>query len=266
MNLKWIPAFGGIVVIMGSVLPWATVEVILFGQQSIDGLDGDGVITLPLGIVMLILALTARKESGNTPPVIAGLLALAAGSIGLYDLTNVRRINPGILGEVSVGVGLYLVVIGAGVAIVGSLSWYGESKSEAVSSNVSIAEKTRRTKSVPSSEGTCPKCGTRVRSGAMYCICGERIQSKRKTRSKKAAVSSNAPLSGATCPKCGAIVKPGAMYCVCGERIRGHSKTRDKKIATSPGVALVDGACPKCGADVRPNALYCDHCGQRIKH
>jgi hypothetical protein len=128
MKPKWIPAFGSIVVILGSVLPWAIVEVVLFGQQSVGGLDGDGVITLALGIIVLILALTAREESGNAPPVIAGLLALVAGLIGLYDLTNVQQINPGILGEVSVGVGLYLVVIGAGVATVGSLSWTVKAK------------------------------------------------------------------------------------------------------------------------------------------
>lgn len=236
MKPKWITAFGSIMVILGSALPWATVEIFLLGQQAVSGLQGDGVITLLLGIVVLILALAAQAESGKTPPIVASLLALVAGVIGLIDLTNVERASQGILGSVSIGVGLYLVVIGAFVAVVGGLSWYNASEIIAVSSSTPVAKRARQPKSITPLEPTCPTCGANITPGAMYCVCWERLPSELRTRSKDVVLSADSQPTG---------VPPSAI---------------------PPSAApLVDGLCPKCGADVRSSALYCDECGQRIR-
>jgi hypothetical protein len=134
MKPKWIAATGSVIVIVGSALPWVTTKSFLFGELSVGGLERDGIFTLPLGIVVLILALATQGESSKTLRAVSGLLSLVAGVIGLIDLVDANRVLGGtsadfLGGSVSIGIGLYLVVVGAGVAIVGSWLWYRDSNS-----------------------------------------------------------------------------------------------------------------------------------------
>lgn len=108
---RLLAALGAIAIIIGSVTTWASVSG---SYMSIDikGTEGDGVITLVGGVVILGL-LFVRKYGGG---IIVGILT---GGVLVTDLVNVG----GIAGEVgvatvSVGWGLYLATVGAAIAVV----------------------------------------------------------------------------------------------------------------------------------------------------
>lgn len=115
-------------IIIGSFLPWAEVG----GFFSRAGTDGDGVLTLILGGIALALVLI-----GKTPIKLyaaGGLIALAA-AIGIYDAIDISRIGGaddsfGI--EVTVGSGLYLVIISSIAGLVATGARALEVRSAAV--------------------------------------------------------------------------------------------------------------------------------------
>jgi hypothetical protein len=111
---QWPPwvAFGGAgAVAVGSLLPWVTVHS-AFGSISVAGTEGDGVITLIIGLAFAA-AYAAKKIPLAAP---AGFAALV---MAIYELTNVQsgiRDAERELGEfatASVGIGLWIVLIGA---------------------------------------------------------------------------------------------------------------------------------------------------------
>ncbi len=91
---------GAILIIIGSTLPWGTA----FGLE-VSGLEGDGVYTLILGIVSIILLALVSWESGNKigQPILGIIVIVIAGNVFL----DVRDIP-----FVSVGLGLYLTILG----------------------------------------------------------------------------------------------------------------------------------------------------------
>jgi hypothetical protein len=109
------------------------------------GTDGDGVITLILGGVIGLFALVAWKPQQHQLAVLvvgcdrrsrrAQRLAagIGAGGIAIYDIANVSdAVNTAQaqsnLVQASVGSGLYVTAVGAGIAIVGALVKNGEGK------------------------------------------------------------------------------------------------------------------------------------------
>jgi hypothetical protein len=117
---QWPPwvAYGGAgAVVLGSLLPWVTVHS-AFGSISIAGTEGDGVITLIIG-----LAFAAGFAAKKT--VLAALAGFAALGMAIYELTNVQsgiRDAERELGEfatASVGIGLWIVLIGAIAMLLG---------------------------------------------------------------------------------------------------------------------------------------------------
>lgn len=98
---------------LGSVLPWASVQSV-FGSITVNGTDGDGVLTLACGIIAII-GFAVRK------PLLALIPSAIGLAIGLFDLIDINR-N---IGEVetdfaraSIGYGLWLLVAGGVVAVV----------------------------------------------------------------------------------------------------------------------------------------------------
>jgi hypothetical protein len=103
---------GAALMAIGSVGPWATSPL-----ASASGTTGDGVITL---IAALVIAALAIFTSGWR---MLGVLIVIAGAIGIYDLIHESNKYSSIkLAGVQidhVGWGLYVVVVGAVVALVG---------------------------------------------------------------------------------------------------------------------------------------------------
>lgn len=126
---------GGLLVAAGSFLPWVTVSGLLsISRSGIDG-GGDGLVTLTLGIVLALVAAGAFSSGGlgRFSRVIGVLCGLAAFGIAVYDGTNLARLSATFSGlaSVSVGAGIYMVVVGAGLAIIASVLASGRTQTQA---------------------------------------------------------------------------------------------------------------------------------------
>lgn len=120
-NAKNLVLFGGIGLMVGAALPWGTVTS-AFGQISMNGLEGDGMLSGGAGLVLLLVALTVKPKAGSMFSVLGGIVALFAGYISLNAILNVGSLadEPGVI--VQTGYGLYVSLIGALLATLGSFS------------------------------------------------------------------------------------------------------------------------------------------------
>jgi len=127
-------------VFFGSFLPWVAVAVpnagtldqsggefdyvraILLVYQS--GMDGDGVFTAIASSILLIIAFVAhaKKTLGSGMSIFMVLLSCGIALISVDDFLQFQIFAGDGLGiEISAGIGLYLVQIGAVVAITASI-------------------------------------------------------------------------------------------------------------------------------------------------
>jgi hypothetical protein len=114
---------GGCLVLLGSFLPWATVTTV-FGTVNVAGTNGDGTITLGLGLVIVLLSILELTTSGvRTVKLAVGFIAgILAAAIGVLDVANVNDRIADVSSDVAqaaVGVGLYMVIAGGVAVIVG---------------------------------------------------------------------------------------------------------------------------------------------------
>jgi hypothetical protein len=111
----------GALLILGSLLPWATVSS-RFGSISVDGTSGDGKITLILGVVALAMGVVLLQRKISTGWLVGtGVVFLAALGITIKDASDVSSVpNPvAELVGVHVGFGLWLGMI---ASIVGAVA------------------------------------------------------------------------------------------------------------------------------------------------
>ena len=113
---------GGALVSVGSLMPWASIATV-FGTVNLNGTEGDGKITLVLGLLVVLFAILELTGSSGTRGI--GLVvALLAAAAGIYDMTNLSSRMGEVTSEFarpSVGVGLYAVVGGGALAVIGSV-------------------------------------------------------------------------------------------------------------------------------------------------
>lgn len=102
---------GGAIAV-GSLLPWVTATH-MFGRTSLAGTDGDGVFTLIIGVTVALLAWLRFDSSGGQAGVLIG--CALAGIIGMNVLGNLSDSSSQHVLS-SVGAGLYIMLIGAGLA------------------------------------------------------------------------------------------------------------------------------------------------------
>lgn len=102
-NVKWGVVAGGILMALGSFLPWATA-----GIFSVAGTSGDGVITLIVGVLVAIIGFAKRQGA------IPGLLVIGGGGLGLFIVYNIF----GNLDADAVGTGLLVTGLGSLVAAI----------------------------------------------------------------------------------------------------------------------------------------------------
>lgn len=119
---------GGALGVIGSFLPWIQATAAFVGTISRNGLDGggDGTITLVAGIVIGLfgIARLARSGSATLARLVGGLAAVAMAGLAILDIGDVsnRVANLGsTLATGSVGMGLYVIVIGGVLGTLGSL-------------------------------------------------------------------------------------------------------------------------------------------------
>lgn len=121
----WLLVVGTAAVAVGALLPWATVNAGLVSVSKA-GTDGDGVITLLLALVVGGLVLAKWKAGLSRAGVIASLvLGAIVLAIATYDAIDVAStVEESELLEVraSVGIGLWLTLLG-GIAMIAGAIW-----------------------------------------------------------------------------------------------------------------------------------------------
>ena len=112
---------GGAALILGALLEWATV-ITDVGTLSISGMDADGEVMLFCGVVIVVLAVLDLALPGPWWWIGVGILGTFALFAGLIDYFNVTEgIQEAEGGDVSISAGLYVVLLGAALALAGAL-------------------------------------------------------------------------------------------------------------------------------------------------
>ncbi len=107
-------AGSAILVMLGSLLPWASVDT-AFGSISVRGTEGDGVLTILLALAggaAAVAVVMARKPMAAIGGIVAGGLALLIGAYDFLDLARATGDSSGLV-EAHVGFGLWLVLLGS---------------------------------------------------------------------------------------------------------------------------------------------------------
>lgn len=147
---------GGLLAAIGSPLPWlkATFNAAALGgggfqSKTANGFDGDGWITLVAGLIVLFvgIAMWSMKRSGKGLSVLVALGGLVAGGTALYDMLTAKTtiineaasqaagagvsvdqvkallnqaFDQGVI-KISPGIGIFVVIAGGAIALVGGL-------------------------------------------------------------------------------------------------------------------------------------------------
>lgn len=117
---------GAAALVIGSLLPWATLTAPFVGRISRAGIDdgGDGVFTAMIGIAAAILAWKNGDGGTKKTAIALGLLGAAAAGIVLWDGYDIAAVEDEDIANISVGSGLYVAGAGAVALIVGAwLTW-----------------------------------------------------------------------------------------------------------------------------------------------
>jgi hypothetical protein len=124
---------GAGLLIFGSFLPWVKASVAGLSFEK-NGLDGDGVFTLFLGVAAVLVFCLVRSTAGRVLTLLAGFLAAA---VAFYDVVDINRMADEIASSAgalsihaSVGIGLWIAAVGSLVLIVGAMLAFGDAVRE----------------------------------------------------------------------------------------------------------------------------------------
>jgi hypothetical protein len=120
---------GGVLIVLGSFLPWLTATAPLVGTISRNGMEGgDGIITLILGVVTILIGVTELTATSlptllQRSPIVTGAITVIVAVINYLNvqqrIEDVREESE--LIAASVGAGIWTLVVGAVSAIVGGV-------------------------------------------------------------------------------------------------------------------------------------------------
>jgi hypothetical protein len=112
---------------IGSILPWVIVVAPFVGSVSVTGVQGDGLFTLILGVLGVVLGVVRLVRPGIPAPVQRASLPLGLiiAIIGIVDLARFASTAGRLAGvpfaTVSIGPGIPVLLVGAAVAMVGGI-------------------------------------------------------------------------------------------------------------------------------------------------
>jgi hypothetical protein len=117
---------GGILLAFGSLLPWRTATFPLGGTISIAGVEGDGVLTLVLGIVVGATGLVIAMQDGSRVASAFGVIAAVASSFITYIAfasakETIDIVEAAGLSTATIGIGLWMVAVGAVAGLIGTI-------------------------------------------------------------------------------------------------------------------------------------------------
>jgi hypothetical protein len=122
-NYRVLTLFGGILLMVGAALPWATLTSSFLGfSRTLSGLEGDGIISAIGGLILLIVALAAKGKPGNIYSVFGLIVAILCGLLLVIKIVGLSgtSIDPSV--DMSLGFGLTCVSpLGVLLAFIGSV-------------------------------------------------------------------------------------------------------------------------------------------------
>lgn len=128
---RYVAMIGALALGLAAFLPWIVVKDVV----TVNGMGGDGVITLGLAVITLLFLFIKR-----IPLWISTIIGLIAGVIGFYDsysaATNLSELQDILknnfldpLTNENIGIGLYLTILASALIVFGSLiQWIKNSK------------------------------------------------------------------------------------------------------------------------------------------
>jgi hypothetical protein len=117
---------GGVILILGSRLPWISVPV-LYGVEgpafeAIEiGWEGDGSITCGIGLILLLVGIFWRGRIEKRYSIPGAILATLAVLVVIGDFYSILEIDPDAGFFAATDLGIYVTLIGALLALVGAL-------------------------------------------------------------------------------------------------------------------------------------------------
>ena len=118
---------GGLILILGSRLPWMSVPV-LFGVdgstfEAIEiGWEDNGLITGGIGLILLLVGMFWRARTGKRYSIPGAILAALAIFVVIGCFYRILEINPGAGFLAATDSGIYVTLIGALLALAGALN------------------------------------------------------------------------------------------------------------------------------------------------
>lgn len=117
-----VAAAAGALIVVGSIMPWATLTAPFVGQVDVRGTESDGKWTLLLGLVIgaqgLILR-TSKTDDRRGVWIALGILGLMVAGVGVVDASSISSsFESNEYVSVSVGPGVYLVAVGGATAAI----------------------------------------------------------------------------------------------------------------------------------------------------
>ena len=113
---------GGLALIVGAFLPWASISAPFVGSLSLSGYQGDGIISGAIGLILFVVALISRKGPGKIAALLTLLLGVLAGMIVIPKLFDFAGISADYeVSLISVGSGIYVSIIGALLVVIGAI-------------------------------------------------------------------------------------------------------------------------------------------------
>jgi hypothetical protein len=112
---------GSLIALIGSFLTWATISgggVSVNVGGTTEG--GDGVITLIVAIATAAAAIFLKNKARMITVVIGGAILAIVGVVNVLDINSTATDYGDIGVSVSVGIGLWMVLAGGVVAVVGA--------------------------------------------------------------------------------------------------------------------------------------------------
>lgn len=123
---RWVLIIAAAAGMLGTFLPWINIPL----RGAVSGTEGDGWITLGFFALALFITLTGTPGLGRR--LCIGLAGLVASAMGVYDVANISarkaemasdggRLAEALANSISIGAGLYLVIIAGLVVALGAL-------------------------------------------------------------------------------------------------------------------------------------------------
>jgi hypothetical protein len=112
---------GGLGLIVGALLPWATITAPLVGTVSLSGFEGDGIISGGIGVLLALGAALSKGKPGKRYSIAGAVFGVIAGLVVFPKIASIGSIVSDYGVGAALGAGIYVSIISAIAVIFGGL-------------------------------------------------------------------------------------------------------------------------------------------------